>query len=205
MANHAEKVLQQQQNSQDYLNRKYAFEYTANDIYHSQQQDDQGLVKGSYEVPLPDGRVQIVQYTADGNGYHPEISYKGEVANTLPQSSAYSVASQVPVTVRTPVQRGSVVVYPNEEEEVEDVEAAAEVEGQAPRSYYTSTTISGQPQAVQYNNYGLLTGLPRPYGTVKTAGSQYNNAAPRYAGRIQYATYEDVVDSENPSTPYYGQ
>lgn len=204
MANHAEKVLQQQ-SSQDYLNRKYAFEYTANDIYHSQQQDDQGLVKGSYEVPLPDGRVQIVQYTADGNGYHPEISYKGEVTNTLPQSAAYSAAAQVPVSVRTPVQRGSVVVYPDEEEEEQeegDVEAAAEVEVQAPRSYYTSTTISGQPQAVQYNNYGLLTGLPRPYGTVKTVG--YNNP-PRYAGRIQYATYEDVVDSENPSTPYYGQ
>lgn len=158
------------QEPEENLNRKYAFEYSANDIYHSQQQDDQGFVKGSYEVPLPDGRVQIVTYTADGDGYHPEISYKGEAAS--PQSQAYSVApvqQQIPNRLQQqqplPVQRGSVVVYPEEEEQQEDI-----VEIEPPKSYYTTTTTSSQRPAVQYNNYGLLTGLPKPFGTVKTAG-----------------------------------
>lgn len=159
-------------------------------------------MKGSYEVPLPDGRVQIVKYFADADGYHPEISYKGEVVQSaaavaaVQQSQAFA---NTPVPVRSTIQRGSVVVYPNEDEE-------QVVEIPAPRSYYTTTTVSNQPQAVQYNNYGLLTGLPKPYGTVKTVGQVLANPSTttgRYAGRIQYATYEDVVDAEPPSTQYY--
>lgn len=202
------------QEPEENLNRKYAFEYSANDIYHTQQQDDQGFVKGSYEVPLPDGRVQIVTYTADGDGYHPEISYKGEAVS--PQSQAYSVApvqQQIPNRLQ-PVQRGSVVVYPEEEDipqEEEDQQQQQEVEIEPPKSYYTTTTTSSQRPAVQYNNYGLLTGLPKPFGTVKTAGQVLTSAAAaaKYAntGYIQYATYtyEDVVDSQAPQTPLYVQ
>lgn len=32
---------------------------------------------GSYNVLLPDGRTQIVEYEADLNGYRPKISYQG--------------------------------------------------------------------------------------------------------------------------------
>lgn len=191
------------------MNRKYAFEYTANDIYHSQQQDDQGFVKGSYEVPLPDGRVQIVQYTADGNGYHPEISYKGEAATQQQQSAVYSVPPLQPIPVRQPVQRGSVVVYP-EEGEADEEEEDRVVNIEPPRSYYTTTTTTNQQPAIQYNNYGVLSGLPAPYGTVRTtAGQVLANAATAAkftsTGHIQYATYEDVVDSQAPETQLYVQ
>lgn len=219
----AQKVLQ---DPQDYLNRKYAFEYTANDIYHTQQQDDQGLVKGSYEVPLPDGRVQIVQYTADNNGYHPEISYKGEVVaqqgvgGPIQQSPQYVTAQQqtaqyayapaqsvgqyigstrpTPLPVRAqPQQRGSVVVYPSSEEDVVDI--------QPPQSYYSSTTVTSEPQAVQYNNYRLLSGLPRPFGTVKTVGTPRADpppSQPQNVGYIQYATYEESVDPQTDGPQY---
>ena len=33
-------------------------------------------VKGEYRVALPDGRVQIVSYTADEHGYRPHIRYE---------------------------------------------------------------------------------------------------------------------------------
>ena len=35
-------------------------------------------MKGSYRVALPDGRTQIVTYTADEYGYHADIKYEGE-------------------------------------------------------------------------------------------------------------------------------
>lgn len=42
------------------------------------QETRQGYVtRGAYFVLLPDGRTQIVQYTADQDGYHPIISYQG--------------------------------------------------------------------------------------------------------------------------------
>lgn len=184
LANHAQRILQPKQ--QPLVPRKYSFAYSANNIYHAQE-SDQGLVKGSYEVPLPDGRIQLVKYTADDQGYHPEISYKGEfdpnavaTATTprpLPPIALYAPSAQS--------QQRSVVVYPDEEEEEQP-----ELEQEAPKSYYSSTTISDTPNAVQYDNYRLISGLQRPYGTVKTV-PQKN---PAKYGLIQYATYEEVAD-----------
>ncbi|XP_055692660.1 uncharacterized protein LOC129795431 [Lutzomyia longipalpis] len=61
----------------DYSSHKkqYAFSYSVKDDFsHSQQQKD-GTVRGSYKVHLPDGRIQIVRYHADDNGYHADVSY----------------------------------------------------------------------------------------------------------------------------------
>ena len=33
--------------------------------------------KGQYFVSLPDGRLQTVTYTADGNGYIADVQYSG--------------------------------------------------------------------------------------------------------------------------------
>lgn len=50
---------------------------TGNQFYHAEKREE-GLTKGSYKIQLPDGRVQTVTYVADGNGFHPKITYEGE-------------------------------------------------------------------------------------------------------------------------------
>merc|ERR1712141_261959 len=41
--------------------------------------DDYGTVQGEYRVALPDGRTQIVTYTADhANGYIADVKYEGQ-------------------------------------------------------------------------------------------------------------------------------
>ena len=62
---------------------KYAYEYSVKDEYsatnfgHSEQRDGY-KTSGEYRVALPDGRVQIVTYTADENGYVADVKYEGE-------------------------------------------------------------------------------------------------------------------------------
>merc|ERR1712071_517753 len=61
----------------------YAYAYgvkdepTYNDFDH-QESSDGKVVKGSYRVALPDGRTQIVTYTADEYGYRADVKYEGE-------------------------------------------------------------------------------------------------------------------------------
>ena len=43
------------------------------------QASDGDVIRGEYRVQLPDGRLQIVKYTADWkNGYNAEVSYQGQ-------------------------------------------------------------------------------------------------------------------------------
>ncbi|KAI5705407.1 hypothetical protein M8J76_000682 [Diaphorina citri] len=71
---------------------KYEFGYkiedsnTWNDFGHREGRLGD-LTWGSYEVLLPDGRKQIVEYEADSNGYRPRIRY--EVAG-VPVTSEHS-------------------------------------------------------------------------------------------------------------------
>ncbi|XP_014249544.1 pro-resilin-like [Cimex lectularius] len=69
---------------------KYEFKYEVNvpDEYlefgHQEQRDGDNT-QGAYHVLLPDGRRQLVEYTVDGYGYHPKVSYtdgpSGRTAN----------------------------------------------------------------------------------------------------------------------------
>ena len=52
-------------------------DYSHSDFGHSEQRDGY-KTSGSYRVALPDGRVQIVTYTADENGYVADVKYEGE-------------------------------------------------------------------------------------------------------------------------------
>lgn len=60
----------------------YAFGYSVNDEYtgedfsHTEVRDGY-TTSGEYRVALPDGRIQIVTYTADDNGYHADVKYEG--------------------------------------------------------------------------------------------------------------------------------
>ncbi|XP_046751510.1 pro-resilin-like [Diprion similis] len=59
---------------------KYDFQYEVKDNYDNdfghQESRDGDDTKGMYYVLLPDGRKQIVEYTADQEGYKPRISYE---------------------------------------------------------------------------------------------------------------------------------
>ena len=62
--------------------------YTGNDYSHNANSDG-AVVKGQYRVLLPDGRTQVVTYTADHyNGYQAEVTYEGEAH--YPEQKAYS-------------------------------------------------------------------------------------------------------------------
>ncbi|KAK6623147.1 hypothetical protein RUM43_008999 [Polyplax serrata] len=61
----------------------YEFRYdvkdaeSGNDFGHMESRKGD-FAQGRYYVLLPDGRTLIVSYTADENGYQPEIKYEGE-------------------------------------------------------------------------------------------------------------------------------
>merc|ERR1712142_521092 len=60
---------------------KYHWEYNVNEDYNDfghKEGRDYDVTTGKYFVHLPDGRVQVVTYTADHTGYHPVIEYSGE-------------------------------------------------------------------------------------------------------------------------------
>merc|ERR1711931_237919 len=64
--------------------KPYAYEYGVADDYsganfNAHENADGKAVTGSYQVHLPDGRVQTVTYTADHyNGYIADVSYEGK-------------------------------------------------------------------------------------------------------------------------------
>lgn len=61
---------------------QYNYAYAVKDDYsyanfeHNEARDGYNT-QGSYRVNLPDGRVQIVTYTADANGYVADVKYEG--------------------------------------------------------------------------------------------------------------------------------
>ena len=66
-------------------------QYTGNDFGHNSNSDGK-VTTGEYRVLLPDGRTQIVTYTADHyNGFQAEVTYEGEARPyEPPQQAAYS-------------------------------------------------------------------------------------------------------------------
>jgi hypothetical protein len=50
-------------------------ETSGSDFAHREEREGDAAW-GSYEVLLPDGRKQIVEYQADENGYNPKIRYE---------------------------------------------------------------------------------------------------------------------------------
>ncbi|XP_034234074.1 pro-resilin-like [Thrips palmi] len=62
----------------------YDFNYAVKDDYYGtdysrNEVSDGDVIRGEYRVQLPDGRLQIVRYTADWkNGYNADVSYEGE-------------------------------------------------------------------------------------------------------------------------------
>ncbi|XP_069983628.1 cuticle protein 7-like [Penaeus vannamei] len=58
--------------------------YSGNDYAHAQTSDGH-VTSGSYSVALPDGRTEIVEFTADhDNGYVANVAYEGEASYPAP-------------------------------------------------------------------------------------------------------------------------
>merc|ERR1719211_622445 len=71
----------------DFPPRPFAYEFGVQDSYSGadfakkEVQSGDGIVTGEYRVALPDGRIQIVTYTADHyNGYVADVRYEGAAA-----------------------------------------------------------------------------------------------------------------------------
>ncbi|XP_042866866.1 pro-resilin-like [Penaeus japonicus] len=72
---------------------KYDFNYAVNDPpsgndFGHQEARDGDNTQGSYYVQLPDGRLQRVTYTVNGDsGYVADVTYEGEAQYPNPQAS----------------------------------------------------------------------------------------------------------------------
>ncbi|XP_034233648.1 adult-specific cuticular protein ACP-20-like [Thrips palmi] len=74
--------------------KPYKFGYGVKDAHHGldfnqQEASDGHTVSGHYRVQLPDGRTQVVTYTADWkNGYNANVQYEGEASHPKVVASA---------------------------------------------------------------------------------------------------------------------
>ena len=110
------------QNEASNIKKHYAFSYTVkdsqsgDDFSHTQKADN-GAVQGSYKVQLPDGRMQIVKYIADDNGYRADVTYEkdGQIIqeNATPVAVAQEPQRRIYYKkVKVPVQQNAPVYYP---------------------------------------------------------------------------------------------
>merc|ERR1712072_163564 len=84
----------------EYAPAPYAFQYGVADDYskanfNAQETSDGKATSGSYQVHLPDGRVQTVTYTADHyNGFVADVKYEG--TPVYPEAKPYHPAPYHP-------------------------------------------------------------------------------------------------------------
>jgi len=97
--------------------KPYAFEYGVEDSYSGaafgqSEASDTKAVTGNYRVALPDGRTQIVTYTADpygAGGYVADVKYEGVAAFPEAPKPGYHPA---PVVAHPVVAHRPVVAHP---------------------------------------------------------------------------------------------
>merc|ERR1712088_725371 len=102
----------------------YNYQYGVNDqgfsnsVFSQSEQRDGANAGGEYRVTLPDGRVQIVTYTAGPEGYNAAVTYEGEAQYPPEPAPGYKAAPLVkiaaaPVVVApAPVVKVAPVVAP---------------------------------------------------------------------------------------------
>ncbi|XP_064079724.1 cuticle protein 7-like [Macrobrachium nipponense] len=71
-------------------------DYSGNSYAHDENSDGK-VTSGSYRVNLPDGRTQLVKFTADShNGYVAQVEYQGEAVYPAPAPSYPAPAPSYP-------------------------------------------------------------------------------------------------------------
>ncbi len=78
-------------------------EYTGADYDKKEQQDAYGNLNGEYRVNLPDGRVQIVTYTANhDDGFVADVRYEGEAVYPPEPKEGYGYKPPQPAPAYKP-------------------------------------------------------------------------------------------------------
>ena len=72
-------------NSEKYFNYPVSDDYSGTNFGQSETRDGY-ITSGSYQIALPDGRIQTVTYNVNGDGgYIADVRYEGET-NTVSQN-----------------------------------------------------------------------------------------------------------------------
>jgi len=184
----------------------YAFQYAVKDDYANLdfKADENRVAEntaGSYEVLLPDGRVQTVVYKVNGEegGYLAEVSYNGEPVYPVEPVAAPVHASRPVAYRRLPTANYQPTAAPVKEEPVE-------AETDAPVATEASTTSRPTPsyrvQVAPVHRVRPVQYAPKPYRLVAVAPSNRHYSPVRasrvYKSRLSYkaAPTEEVEEPE---------
>ncbi|XP_054282850.1 cuticle protein 8-like [Macrosteles quadrilineatus] len=159
--------------------RPYNFGYSVRDFhtgadFKQQETSDGNTVKGQYRVQLPDGRTQIVTYTADWQtGFHADVQYEGEASypavygtgGSYPPSSvstSYGVPSQPSSSYGVPSQPSSSYGVPSQPS------SSYGVPSHSSTSYSSPQASTGYSPSTHGSSYQSRVG-------VGGVGNQYQN------------------------------
>merc|ERR1712106_1119093 len=88
-----------------------ADDYSKAAFSQTESNDGTGVVQGSYQVNLPDGRIQTVTYHAnDVDGYVAEVSYAGEAQ--YPEAAPVAHAVHAAPVVAHAVHAAPLLAHP---------------------------------------------------------------------------------------------
>lgn len=138
---------------------------TYTDFKHEANSDGK-RVTGAYSVLLPDGRNQVVTYTADENGYNAKVNYEGE-ARPQPGPQGGAAGGYAP---------SGPAGYASSAQGYQS--AAPSYQSAAPS--YPSAAPSYPSAAPSYPS-AAAQGYPSAASSYQSAGAQgYSSAAPSY-------------------------